>query len=175
MAMDGSFTIFYIVGDATRAPGTSYTALPGFVGITHIFTAPRELCSDCDRQEDENVRVSNTTPITSQFLGYIVRSDLNSMEPEDVQPFLVKNLKWRIGTVCNQSYCYCPGQKSAQADFHTLQIDGSIADPCDLARDGALKLSVSCKTAPLPGQEGSVKYDVYQDVIDEIIEHASER
>lgn len=99
MALNGSFTIFYIIGDVIGETGSEWSQLPGFVGITHIFTAPREACDSCGKQEEEARLVTATTPITSQLLDYVIIGELRSLDPEDVEPFLIKNLKWRIQTV----------------------------------------------------------------------------
>lgn len=100
MAANGSYTIFYIIGDdAAGDSGQDWSALPGFAGVSHIFTAPREACDNCGRQEEQAVHVTATTPVTSLLLDYVKAGQLGSMEPEDVEPFLVKKLKWRVQSV----------------------------------------------------------------------------
>lgn len=97
--MNGSFTIFYIIGEVAGDSGQEWSRLPGFVGATHIFTAPREACDNCNQQEQQAQLVTSTSPITSLLLDYVENGSLNSMELDDVKPFLVKNLKWRAQTV----------------------------------------------------------------------------
>lgn len=110
MALNGSFTIFYIVGDVTGESASEWAQLPGFAGAFHVFTASVEMCDNCGRQQDQAQLVANTTPITSLLLDYVkagrrlvIARDspqyLESMRPEHVQPFLEKNLKWRISNV----------------------------------------------------------------------------
>ncbi|KAJ4248373.1 hypothetical protein NW762_012703 [Fusarium torreyae] len=98
MALNGSYTIFYIIGDVDGQSGQEWSSLPGFVGVSHIFTAPAEACDNCGRQEEQAKLVTSTTPITSLLLDYANVGQLGSMNPEDVEPFLVKNLKWRVQT-----------------------------------------------------------------------------
>lgn len=99
MAMNGSYTIFYIIGDVDGQSGQEWSFLPGFVGVSHIFTAPTEACDNCGRQEEQAKLVTSTTAITSLLLDYANAGQLGSLNPEDVEPFLVKNLKWRVQTV----------------------------------------------------------------------------
>ena len=99
MALNGSFTIFYIIGEVAGERGSEWSQSPGFVGLTHIFTAPKEACDNCGKQEEQSQLVTSTSPITSLLLDYVEVEKLESMSPEHVKPFLIKNLKWRIQTV----------------------------------------------------------------------------
>ncbi|KPM45160.1 hypothetical protein AK830_g1416 [Neonectria ditissima] len=150
MAMNGSYTIFYIIGDVDGQSGQEWSSLPGFVGVSHIFTAPIEACDNCGRQQEQAKLVTSTTPITSLLLDYANAGQLGSMNPEDVEPFLVKNLKWRVQTV-----------------------GGEVIDPRDLEREHTLKLGISRKKAPMPGQSGEVDYSFYPKIIKDIIENSS--
>ncbi|KXJ86569.1 hypothetical protein Micbo1qcDRAFT_208983 [Microdochium bolleyi] len=150
MAANGSYTIFYIIGDVDGQSGQEWASQPGFVGLSHIFTAPREACDNCGRQEEQAQLVTSTTPITSLLLDYIKAGELGSMDPQDVEPFLIKKLKWRVQTV-----------------------SGTVLDPRDLDKDHTLKLGISLKTAPMPGQSGTIKYSFYPQIIEGIIANAS--
>lgn len=99
MAANGSYTIFYIIGDIEGQTGKEWSTLPGFAGVSHIFTAPREACDNCGRQEEQALLVTSTTPITSLLLDYVEAGQLGSMDPHDVEPFLVGKLKWRVQSV----------------------------------------------------------------------------
>ncbi|KAF4334818.1 tyrosinase precursor (monophenol monooxygenase) [Fusarium beomiforme] len=150
MALNGSYTIFYVIGDVDGESGQEWSTLPGFVGVSHIFTAPTEACENCARQQEQTHLVTSTTPITSLLLDYANAGKLGSMSPEDVEPFLVKNLKWRVQT-----------------------IDGKVIDPRDLDKDHTMKLGISRKTAPMPGQTGDVDYSFHPKIIKDIIDNAS--
>lgn len=125
--MNGAFTIFYIIGNVTGDSGQDWSKLPGFVGVNHVFAAPREACDNCGNQEEQAHLVTGTTPMTSLLLDYVINGSLNSMEVEDVKPFLVKNLKWRAQTVSR-----CPPQVSSniRTDFikYRRQETSSIQD-----------------------------------------------
>jgi hypothetical protein len=53
------------------------------------------------------------------------------------------------------------------------QVDGKELKPRDLARDHEYRVSVSCKTAPLPGEEGEVSYATYPEITADIIANGS--
>jgi len=97
LALNGSFTILYFLGEFDKdVPGDELGLAPTFVGNTHVFTAPVEACDNCGRQQEQATLVTNTTPFTAMLLDYEATGSLDSLRPEHVKPFLVKNLKWRV-------------------------------------------------------------------------------
>lgn len=54
-----------------------------------------------------------------------------------------------------------------------VQARGEVVDPRVLFRDHSLRLSISCKTAPLPGESGEVQYSFYPGIIEAIIAQSS--
>jgi len=146
LALNGSFTIYYFIG-AIQGEPVDYIMSPSFAGSHHIFTSSRELCDNCGRSEQQAQQVTGTTPITSMLLDYVEIGELASMRPVHVEPFLIKNLKWRV--VTGEGQRYNPRELS---DFD---------------------LNLTCKVAPLPGQQGEVVYEAYPQVIAEIIRTAS--
>jgi hypothetical protein len=96
LALNGTFSILYLVGEFDKtAPIGDLMLSPAFVGVNHIFTAPTSSCDNCGHQEEQAHLITSTTPITSKLLDYVNTDLLQSMRPEHVKPFLVKNLKWR--------------------------------------------------------------------------------
>ncbi|KAJ1326981.1 tyrosinase [Microdochium nivale] len=150
MFADGSYTIFYIIGDVQGQSGAEWSSLPGFVGMSHILAAPRDVCENCARQDEQAQLVTSTTPITSLLLDYVQIGKLNSMEADDVKQFLIENLKWRVQTVA-----------------------GEILDPREMSRNHSFNLGVSRKRTPVPRSAGDVQYDTYPDVIETIIHNSS--
>ncbi|KAH7254250.1 uncharacterized protein BKA55DRAFT_737968 [Fusarium redolens] len=110
------------------------------------FTSSTEVCDNCASQEQQAQLITSTTPITSLLLDYANIGQLGSMGEEDVEPFLIKNLKWRVQTVI---------------------------DPRDLDRDHTMKLGISRKMAPMPGQTGDVQYFFHPKIIETIIDNSS--
>lgn len=82
------------------AADISYSTQPTLGGITHNFAAPVEYCDNCGDQEQSGTIVTGTVIITPILLDYIKLGQLPDLSPESVTPFLVKNLKWRVVTVC---------------------------------------------------------------------------
>lgn len=57
--------------------------------------------------------------------------------------------------------------------MRVLKAKGEAVNPRSLFRDHSLRLSISCKTAPLPGETGEVQYSFYPQVIEAIIANSS--
>jgi tyrosinase len=151
LALNGSFSIIYMIGQFEHdASGPELILSPTFAGLNHIFTAPIEACDNCKDHDEQGHLVTATTPITSLLLDYVETGRLGSMRPEHVKPFLVKNLKWRV-----------------------VKVDGTRVDPRVLRERKDFRISVSCKVAPLPGQEGTVVYETYPEISNDIIANAS--
>ncbi|KAF5681684.1 tyrosinase precursor (monophenol monooxygenase) [Fusarium circinatum] len=150
MALNGSYTIFYIIGDVDGHSGMEWSSLPGFVGVSHIFTSSSEICENCADHARQVQLVTSTTPMTSLLLDYVKIRQLGSLAPRDVERFLIENLKWRVQT-----------------------IDGKVIDPRDLDRHHTMKLGISRKIAPMPGQDGEVRYTFHPEIIDTIINNSS--
>lgn len=99
MLANGTFTIYYIIGDVEGQTGQEWSALPSFAGVSHILAAPANVCDNCASQEEERQLVTSTTPITSLLLDYVQVGKLSDMEEDNVKQFLIENLKWRVQTV----------------------------------------------------------------------------
>ena len=153
MALNGAFSIFYIISQNPEAsiPQDADLALdPGLAGITHVFAAPVEACDNCGIQSELATVVTNTVPITSLLLDYVRVGELSSMEPDNVRPFLVQRLKWRI-----------------------LGINGNAGNTRTMAERKGFKVNISVKISRLPRGSDDVRYETYPEVIDEIIANAS--
>jgi tyrosinase len=105
MTLNGSYTIFYIIGDVDGHSGMEWSSLPGFVGVSHIFTSSTEVCENCSDQERQAQLVTSTTPMTSLLLDYVKIRQLGSLSPEHVEQFLINKLKWRVQTVSSSIDC----------------------------------------------------------------------
>jgi hypothetical protein len=98
-ALKGTFTVYYFLGPFDENPHT-YARQPSFFGKAHFFIAPPSICDNCMQQGAAGAKVANTTTLTPILHDYIHKGEgdlaLESLEPEDVKPFLVKNLRWRV-------------------------------------------------------------------------------
>ena len=100
MALNTSFTILYFLGPFLNSDSLAGLLMaPTFAGLNHVFAAPVEACDNCAQQEGVAHMVRSTSPITSMLLDYVGNGELESMRPEHVRPFLIRNLKWRVRTV----------------------------------------------------------------------------
>ena len=100
LALNTSFTIMYFIGAFENSDSlVGLMMAPTFAGLNHVFAAPTEACDNCMEQEGVAHIIRSTSPITSMLLDYVQAGVLESMQPEHVHPFLVKNLKWRVVTV----------------------------------------------------------------------------
>lgn len=90
-----------MVGKVEGNSAADWSTLPGLAGVTHVFTSPVEACDHCGKQEQQAQLVTSTSPITSLLIDYVETGKLASMEAKDVELFLIKNLKWRVQTVCS--------------------------------------------------------------------------
>jgi hypothetical protein len=99
LTKNGSFSVFYFIGEIGASQPSEWLKLPSFAGLNHNFAAPVQACDNCGVHADGAHLVTDTTPITSTLLDYVEMLVLESMRPEHVRPFLIKNLKWRVVTV----------------------------------------------------------------------------
>lgn len=98
-AIDGVFTIFYFVGplsELNNDPECCWQTEPNLAGLNHIFSARKENCGNCENQAEEGLKVTGTSPINASLQENIESGKLQSLKPEDVEPFLKKNLIWRV-------------------------------------------------------------------------------
>jgi tyrosinase len=100
LALNGTFTIYYFIGPFDNANESSWNLTPTLAGTSHNFAAPVEQCDNCGRQDQQGLLVTDTTPITPMLMDYVLKGNLEDLTPEKVEPFLVKNLRWRILKVC---------------------------------------------------------------------------
>src|SRR5262245_37366485 len=95
-AYNGSFTIYFFIGNFADDPN-SYKCSPTLAGINHIFVAPSDTCANCELQAEEGALAYDTNPVTSFLIRYVRNSSqLQSLHPDQVVPFLKTNLHWRV-------------------------------------------------------------------------------
>ena len=99
MALRGTFTIYFFIGPFDDVP-TAYKLQPSFAGTAHFFIAPPQACDNCMKQGQAGAIVANTTTITPILHDYVNKGHddlrLASLEPNDVKPFLIEHLRWRV-------------------------------------------------------------------------------
>lgn len=144
MAADGSFTIFYIIDPegVSGKSGADWVRQPGFVGLTHVLAASKRICTNCKDQNEQQIEVTSTTPITSLLLDYVETRVLESMGKDHVLPFLKRSLKVRVQTVSDQfSLIYF--------SLTVVKVTGAIIYPTELEKRYKYQVSLSCKNSPI--------------------------
>ncbi|KIX96367.1 uncharacterized protein Z520_08145 [Fonsecaea multimorphosa CBS 102226] len=150
LALNGSFTIFYFIGTPppVAVPTSQYISYRTLGGISHIFAAPVEACDNCHMQAvNLNHLQTDTAGITSTLLDYMLTGDLADLSPENVKPFLVKNLKWRVVTAT-----------------------GELVDPRTIP---SLKFGITSRLETVGDDGGRVTWQEFPEVITEIIQASS--
>lgn len=93
-ALQGSFSVLIFLGEVPENP-RSWRSSPSFVGAHHAFVnSAAEQCENCRNQADLVIEgfVHLNTAIAQ-------RSGLGSFEPAVVEPYLKRELSWRIQKV----------------------------------------------------------------------------
>ena len=98
LALNGAFTIYYFVGGPpSQGISTSdYSIYPTIGGFSHNFVSPAEACDNCAQDLEQARRITGTTVINPILLDYVQTGELADLSAEQVKPFLVKHLKWRV-------------------------------------------------------------------------------
>jgi hypothetical protein len=103
MALNGPFGIYYFIGEAGGAINVlpeNYLVAPTLAAFSYNFTSTTENCANCAKHGEERVKITSTAVLTPILIDYIKIGDLRSLDPNDVKPFLVDRLRWRVSTVC---------------------------------------------------------------------------
>ncbi|KAL2131576.1 hypothetical protein VTI74DRAFT_4873 [Chaetomium olivicolor] len=104
-ALDGTFAVHFFLGCPPIDPA-SWTSSPNHVGTMGVFSSGKDdqdegkYGSAQRREEKKNhaheVPVSGTVPLTAALIKKVMAGELASLEPEDVGPYLEKNLEKRV-------------------------------------------------------------------------------
>jgi hypothetical protein len=111
-ALDSSFSIYVFIGNFPE-DSRLWDHEPHLVLASGILTSSRpsgteqETCSNCARQAAAKCLYRDFVPMTKMLVDYVRSGEvqppapteglrLRSLEPEDVVPFLKKNMHWRI-------------------------------------------------------------------------------
>lgn len=91
-----TFRVLVFLGEFSPDPKT-WPLEPNLVGrFTVLGRAPNTECAKCKTDQENELVVTGTVPLTTALLGEIVAGRLASLKTEDVEPYLAKNLHWRV-------------------------------------------------------------------------------
>ena len=95
-ALNAPFFIYIFIGTFDQNPSAwsldANLAGSQFISVKSLSAIMNSPCSNCDPDQ----MVSGTVPLTHTLLRHISEGELKSMEPDDVNPYLAQNLKYRI-------------------------------------------------------------------------------
>ncbi|KAF2194899.1 Di-copper centre-containing protein [Zopfia rhizophila CBS 207.26] len=91
-----TFRVYVFLGDFNPDPASWPTEYNVVGRFTVLGRGGDTQCSKCQQDQAEELVVTGTVPLTSALLQDIVEGQLASLKPEDVEPYLVKNLHWRV-------------------------------------------------------------------------------
>ncbi|KAH0538314.1 hypothetical protein FGG08_005088 [Glutinoglossum americanum] len=96
-ALNESFFIHVFIGEFSSEP-FSWSFEPKLVGTHCIFVnnPTTTQCAKCKDDNDNQIHVTASIPLTTTLIDCIKDGELRSLKPADVEPFLVKNLHWRV-------------------------------------------------------------------------------
>jgi tyrosinase len=124
-ALAEPFFIHIFIGPFKTDDPASWSFEPNLVGSHFVFTkAINSTCPSCD----PNQLVTATIPLNSALLDEVHHGKLPSMQPRDVEPFLMQHLKYRITRTNDEEVGNgrCPSLKINIVSANvTMPADGS--------------------------------------------------
>jgi len=103
-AAGGSFNVHVFLGEFSSDP-TQRAYDDNLVGTFSVFANDPETtgCEKCQNEAENGLIVTGSIPLTGALLDRIPLDripELNSLEPENVIPYLQSKLHWRCNRVC---------------------------------------------------------------------------
>lgn len=91
-----TFRVFVFLGDFNPDPAT-WPFEENLVGrFTVLGRAPDTGCEKCKVDQEDKLVVTGTVPLTTALLKEIVAGRLQGLGSEEVEPYLVRHLHWRV-------------------------------------------------------------------------------
>lgn len=99
-ALDGTAAVHFFLGNPPSDP-QSWPSAPNHVGTMGVFAAAREDAGNqrgraITKSGHHGMSVSGTVPLTAALVKKVAAGELESLEPEDVEPYLRANLQKRV-------------------------------------------------------------------------------
>jgi len=94
--LNQTFRIIVFLGEFDKNPFKWHTEYNVVGRVTMLGRSPNTKCDRCRDDLQSGLIASGTVPLTSAILQDIHAKKLRSLEPEDVVPYLAKNLHWRV-------------------------------------------------------------------------------
>ena len=116
-AFDGTFAINAFLGDVDDDVADGYMLLDNQIGFSGVFASRQEAsCKNCEENRSKDILYGDVIPLTTFLVGCLKSNTwakgppeslkiLDSLEPDQVGPFLKERLQWRI-TAVSPSTCF---------------------------------------------------------------------
>ncbi|KAF2466428.1 Di-copper centre-containing protein [Lindgomyces ingoldianus] len=94
--LNQTFRVFVFLGDFNPDPKTWPTEFNVVGRFTVLGRGDDTPCEKCQQDQESELVITGTVPLTSALLQDIVAGQLASLEPADVEGYLERNLHWRV-------------------------------------------------------------------------------
>jgi tyrosinase len=132
-ALSEPFFIHIFIGPFDTTTPSSWSLEPNLVGSHFILTkADTSNCSSCDPHQ----LVTATIPITSSLMDNIAGRKLASLQPADVEPFLMSSFSYRVTRLSNQEVGHVD-IPSLQISIVSAEVTMPVED-CELPKWGEM-------------------------------------
>ncbi|KAL9050230.1 MAG: hypothetical protein Q9162_006765 [Coniocarpon cinnabarinum] len=142
-ALDGKpYMVRVFLGDVPPGPPWYFSENPNEVGLVYTFSSPRETiggeghqCANCERQRQSHTlntgQIILTDPLVHRIVNHVRQRGqlLQSLEREEVVPYLQTNLHWRVSDINDE-----PVDKSQLPDLKVSVAVGKATHYRDAAR-----------------------------------------
>ena len=102
--MNGTYAVYIFLGEPSDNP-MDWAADTNVAGIHAVFS---NFPGDDNAMSSMDLKVTGSIPLTTTLVAKVASGDVASLKPSDVEPYLTKNLNWRVqmldGTVVNNAY-----------------------------------------------------------------------
>ncbi|CAD0083012.1 unnamed protein product [Aureobasidium vineae] len=92
-AMNGSYAVYVFLGNVSSNSTEDLQLSRNLVGTYSVFS---NMPSTENHMADMDLKITGTVPLTTSLLGKYESGELRSMAPVHVEPYLRKNLQWRV-------------------------------------------------------------------------------
>jgi tyrosinase len=113
--LGGNFAVHVFLGDPDDENPPLYIADPNHVATFSTFGSDEVTgCESCKKGQEARLQVTGQIPITLALVERYFAAKINSITPDDVIPYLQKNLHWRV----TDKY----GARGSRADVRGLLV-----------------------------------------------------
>ncbi|KEQ72123.1 Di-copper centre-containing protein [Aureobasidium namibiae CBS 147.97] len=92
-AMNGSYAVYVFLGNVSSNSTEELQLSRNLVGTYSVFS---NMPSDDNHMANMDLKITGTVPLTTALLAKQQSGELSSMRPVHVEPYLRKNLQWRV-------------------------------------------------------------------------------